>query len=34
MQHNKLLQLSVMDCAEVSLPRNPVAVNDAAEPGR
>ena len=32
--HNKLLQLSLMDCAEVSLTRNPVAVNGAAELGR
>ena len=31
---NKLLQLSLMDCAEASLPRSPAAVNGAAEPGR
>ena len=34
MQHNKLLQLSLMDRAESSLPRSPAAVNGAAEPGR
>ena len=34
MSPNKLLQLSLMDCAEASLPRNSVAVNGAAEPGR
>ena len=34
MQTNKLLQLSRMDSAEISLSRNPVAVNGAAEPGR
>ena len=31
---NKLLQLSPMDSAEVSLLRNPVAVKCTAEPGR
>ena len=31
---NKLLQLSLMDSDEVSLPRNPAAVKGAAEPGR
>ena len=31
---NKLLQLSLMDSAEISLSRNPAAVNGAAEPGR
>ena len=36
MQTNKLLllQLSLMDSAEISLSRNPVAVNGAAGPGR
>ena len=31
---NKLLRLSLMDSAEVLLPRNSVAVKCAAEPGR
>ena len=31
---NKQLQLSLMDGVEASLPRSPVAVKCAAEPGR
>ena len=31
---NKLLQLSLMDCAEASLPRSPRRVDGAAEPRR
>ena len=34
MPSNKLLQLSLMDSADVSRARNPAAVNGAAEPGR